>query len=357
MAKFLWYGSAVALPLLLQSTYAGAWLFPHADAVFYLGMSFFLTAIQVGQSAAFQATLAKGVTYTIPSVARNVLAVSGSLICLLALISSNTTALGTPVIFAIGLLVGAAFSLENAHLLTRNGGNSYFRRMCFRNIFIFVACIAAAHLSALSGVDAIIVASACILLLLALYYAAKATTSIDMAVRSLNAAETRALLLGAASSSIYRNDQNLVRAFSASSAAFGLVHNALLAAAAVQAAAGAILTTWVLPKIEHRAQLETWSRNLDKPSLAAMLIAGAAGLYLEGATPRIFCASLILAGNQWWAYRLHIREKSGHVYGVGIAAFLILAGLLQSGVSADLAYLLFAFSTCLGVQLTRLLDQ
>ncbi len=357
IAKLLWYGAAVALPLLLQSTFAGVWLFPHANAAFYLGMSFFITAIQVGQSAAFQATLAKGVTYGIPPVATTACAVSGSVLGMLALKSSTTMVLGIPLIFSIGLLVGASFSLENAHLLARAGGKSYFRRMCLRNIFIFAACISAVHFSTFPGLEAIVAASVCILIFLALRPAAKAMTSTKRQVRSLKPAEMRALLLGIASSSIYRNDQNLVRAFSASGAAFGLLHNALLAAAAVQAAAGALLATLVLPKIERPDQLEPWSRKLDKPSFAIMLIAGAVGLCLEDAAPKIVCASLILAGNQWWAYRLHIREKSVHVYGVGIAAFLILAGLLQSGVSADLAYLLFAFSTSTGVQLTRLLNR
>lgn len=355
IAKLFWYGAAVALPLLLQSTHVGTWLIPNAGTEFYLGMSFFLTAIQVGQSAAFQATLAKGVTYEIPVVCALLLAGVGTTACLLALVPANSSTLGIPVTFILGLMVGAGFSLENAHLLTRDSGSRYFKRMCFRNILIFAVCIAVARLFHKPGIDTIIICGGCIHLFHALRSTAKTTRRRNSTSRSLSAREARSLLLGVASSSIYRNDQNLVRSFAAPSAAFGLIHNALLAAAALQAAVGAILTTMVLPRVKYPEQLEPWSKKLDRPSLGLMVIAGAAGLGQEDALPKILCASLVLACNQWWSYRLHINEKSTYVYTVGTVAFLILAGLLSVGVSADLAYLLFAFSTSVGVQFARLM--
>lgn len=355
IAKLLWYGAAVALPLFLQSTHVGAWLFPHAGTDFYLGMSFFLTAIQVGQSAAFQATLAKGVTYEIPVAPGLLLAGAGTTACLLALVPANSSTLGVPITFIVGLMVGAGFSLENAHLLTRDNGSRYFKSMCFRNVFIFAVCVSVARIFHKPGIDTIIICGGCIHLFHALRSAAKATRRRNSTSRSLSTTEARSLLLGIVSSSIYRNDQNLVRSFAAPSAAFGLIHNALLAAAAIQAAAGAILTTLVLPRIKHPGQLEPWSRKLDKPSLGLMAVAGATGLGQEDALPKILCASLVLACSQWWSYRLHINEKSAHVYAVGTIAFLILAGLLSFGVPADFAYLLFAFSTSIGVQLARLM--
>ncbi|MEN5208273.1 hypothetical protein ABE493_09150 [Stenotrophomonas terrae] len=355
IAKLLWYGAAVALPLFLQSTHVGAWLIPHAGTDFYLGMSFFLTAIQVGQSAAFQATLAKGVTYEIPVVSGVLLTGAGTIACLLALVPANSSTLGVPVIFIVGLMVGAGFSLENAHLLTRDNSSSYFQNMCLRNVFIFAVSVAVARLFHKPGIDTIIICGGCIHLFHTLRSAANAIRRSSSTSRSLSKAETRSLLLGIASSSIYRNDQNLVRSFAAPSAAFGLIHNSLLAAAAIQSAAGAILTTLVLPRIKHPGQLEPWSRKLDRPSFGVMAVAGAAGLGLEGALPKILCASIVLACSQWWAYRLHINQKSAYVYSVGTVAFLILSGLLSFGVSADLAYLLFAFSTSIGVQLARLM--
>jgi len=346
--KVGWYGAALALPLIAQSTYIGRLTTPHAGASYYLAVSLLLTAIQIGQAAAFQVTLGSRGNYQLPKrLSRGLIVIGVTAICL-ALVPGLSMATEPGAIIVLGIGIGALFSVRNTHLLSPGTEVTYFRKLFLRNALVLILCIFIATLAPHPGMTAIAyVAFATFLFsMYGIHHPSRETGDRSL---TLSSKELATIGIGIGAASLYRNDQNLVRSFSLSTPAFASVHNSLLGGSAVQSLVGAILTTFILPKVREPHNAPRLTRAMD--TSAALFFVGCCLLaaFCDTPTITILCGSTILAINQWWSYKLHLRLKSTYVYLSGTCGFVLLSTLLVVGVKVEISYLFFAIATSLSV--------
>lgn len=343
--KVGWYGAALALPLIAQSTYIGHIAAPRAGPAYYLAVSLLLTAIQIGQAAAFQVTLAQRGNYQISKRLSRGLVVIAAAAISLALMPGLSMPVKSGAIIVLGIGVGALFSVRNAHLLGAGTEVTYFRKLFLRNALVLGLCVSVANLVSEPGMTAI-ASIAFATFLFSMRPPSRKTRDQSL---TLSSKELATMGIGMAAASLYRNDQNLVRSFSLSTPAFASVHNSLLGGSAIQSLVGAVLTTFILPKVREQNAAPGLRLALDASAvLFFVAICLVAALY-DTPMITILCGSAILAINQWWSYKLHLRSKSMYVYLSGTCAFAFLSALLAVGVRVELSYLLFAIVTSLSV--------
>lgn len=342
--KLIWYGLALSLPLIAQSTLVGGKLVPDADSAYYLATSLLLTAVQIGQAAAFQTSLSTVSSYQFSRKTRSLIALAGASALALSLAFPDQSLALTCTTIALGILAGATFSISNACLLATGTEVKYFRRLFFRNALVLTLCVTCANTLPLDSAAAVCCA-ALIILFISMFDPTAATPEEATPASTPSRRYLISIATGVAASSLYRNDQNLVRAASEPSASFAQTHNTLLLGAAIQAGAGALLTSLVIPRVRATGNTERLRRLLDALSATTLIAAAIIGFISNNETLTIISASMILASNQWGSYKLHLQGRSLQVYAIGTGAFALLATLLASGIDPVFSYLLFAVAT------------
>ncbi|MHC9013969.1 hypothetical protein [Stenotrophomonas bentonitica] len=346
--KVGWYGAALVLPLIAQSTYVGHIAAPRAGAAYYLAVSLLLTAIQIGQAAAFQVTLAHRGSYQISKRLSRGLMVIATVAISLALTPGLAMPVKSGAIIVLGIGIGSLFSVRNAHLLNAGTEVIYFRKLFLRNALVLGLCVSIANLVAKPGMPHIAAIAFATLLFSMHRLRPPAKETRDQSL-TLSSKDLATMGIGIAAASLYRNDQNLVRSFSLSTAAFASVHNSLLGGSAIQSLVGAVLTTFILPKVREQSAAPGLRLVLDASAMLFFVALCLVATLYDTPTITILCGSAILAINQWWSYKLHLRSKSIYVYLSGTFAFALLSALLAAGIRVELSYFLFAIVTSLSV--------
>lgn len=341
--KFVWYGAAVSLPLMAQTTMVGGILAPAAGASFYLGLSLLITMMQVGQAAAFQVLFSRSTASHINS--RHApffyVALAGAL-CAAAI--SSRDYVNAAALTSAGLLIGASFSVGSGYLLQKGGEARYFRRLFLRNAAVLVLAYLIFHLFGAAGVSSLVVGM-CVFAVVAVGQISRIEKGGMTGSTALGSREYTAMLFGVLASALYRNDQNLLRFFVGARDDFESFHNALLVGAAAQSIVGAMMTTVALPAIRSRSlsSRKLWVIDATQAAVCAVIIVLAIAFVVAGCDiAGLLAACMVLALNQWWSFRLHALGRSVFVYVSGSLSFFVLLGLLALTRNPSLSFTVYS---------------
>lgn len=323
------------LPLLAQTSPVVELLLGGAQQEFFLALGILVVTLQVGQGAAFQVMLARSDACTLPPAYTVMLGMAIAILTAV-LVASSAHGVAYALISFAGTVAGICFSLQNAWRLGAGSDVAYFICLFRRNALVIGVAFAGALASANRPVLGLAYGAALIASWSLVVSFSLRSRSVAQPLRGRDAA---LLGVGVMAAMLYRNDQNLIRASMAGAANFDTYQNLLVLGSLIQAAANAVITIAVIPKLRGgESSIRLDSINRAAGLVMIVLFTGAPILFKIFEPALLLVGALALALNQWWAVQLHRAGKSSGVYIVGGVGVGSLAALLLVGVVPSIAY-------------------